>query len=190
MTASTLWQIPADVWDIGTRARIPYTPGPPATEGTGQRAIDPRIRDIHAQVAARWPQVPQFWEGGRAWNGQANIDIHLAGRGLDIMVPDRATGDEIAAWLMWNLDIWDLQYLIWYKVQWGTVAGTDRRQFSEYFGSSDHRDHVHVEVAPPGVHVVLPSSGGLGRALAWGGGLLGAGLAAGWAWDRVRSRRR
>jgi hypothetical protein len=180
---STLWQPPADVLAIGTAVRVPYTPGPPASEGTEQRPIDPRIHALEAEILTHWP-IQQFYAGGRAWSGQQNIDMHLAGRALDVMVPNRATGDEVANWFMRNVVRLQLQYMIWYKVSWGTVNGTDQRAFAEYMGAADHRDHVHVEVTPPGIVPVLPAS--TTSTVVWVGGLVAAGVAAGWLWDRWR----
>lgn len=116
-----------------------------ATECTGEQ---PGTRVLLDYCEARWPHV---WSKGiyvcRNIRGSATSkSVHSEGRAVDIGVNEDTNeglriGDDIAAWLTGHAPTIGVQYLIWNGRSWRPDRG-----WRPYRGTSNHRDHLHVEL--------------------------------------------
>lgn len=85
------------------------------------------------------------------WRPVDPFPDHPSGLALDFMIPNRQTGDALAAYVIANAGSLGVKYLIWYRQTWNPAKG-----WHPYTGSSNpHTDHVHVTFLPQG------GSGGL-----------------------------
>mgnify|MGYP003558738513 FL=1 len=77
----------------------------------------------------------------RTVRGRNTPSMHGTGRALDIMVPDKQTGDliflAVAKKAPWN----GVQYVIWNRHSWHPGEALKR-----YTGSNPHTDHLHIEL--------------------------------------------
>lgn len=77
----------------------------------------------------------------RTVRGRNTPSMHGTGRALDIMVPDKQTGDliflAVAKKAPWN----GVQYVIWHGHSWHPGEALKR-----YTGSNPHTDHLHIEL--------------------------------------------
>jgi len=72
--------------------------------------------------------------GGIAWS------LHSVGRGIDWMVPDKNTGDEIFLRLINAAEQCGVCEIIWNRQRWDGTTG----KVNEYRGPNPHTDHVHA----------------------------------------------
>lgn len=72
---------------------------------------------------------------------------HPKGLALDFMVPNKATGDALAADLIANASAYAVKYLVWYRKSWNPERGT----WDDYTTTKNpHTDHVHASFKPVG----------------------------------------
>lgn len=162
------WNPPADVRARGERVRgaFPNVQGSPLTSddlSQAQLPITPGVRALREYIANRWnvsvgaPRGASIRKPARNADGQLRRrDVHEEGRALDVMIRDRAQGDEVANWLASNALELGIQYLIWDRLElssttigpaWEPYATSgDRDQWGR--ARNPHTDHVHVELSP------------------------------------------
>lgn len=162
------WNPPADVRARGERVRgaFPNVQGSPLTSddpAAVQLPITPGVRALREYIANRWNVSVGAPRGGRARRAPRRADgtlrrrdVHEEGRALDVMVRDRAQGDEIANWLASNAVELGIQYMIWDRLE--LSSSTVGPAWEPYDTSGDrsamgrardpHTDHVHVELSP------------------------------------------
>lgn len=162
------WNPPADVRARGERVRgaFPNVQGSPLTSddlSQAQLPITPGVRALREYIANRWnvsvgaPRGASIRRPARNADGALRRrDVHEEGRALDVMVRDRAQGEEVANWLATNALELGVQYLIWDRLElssstvgpawepYGTSA--DRERWGR--SPNPHTDHVHVELSP------------------------------------------
>lgn len=97
---------------------------------------------VHRAVCAAFPQVTSY---GGIRGGSAN---HGSGRALDIMIPNSATGDAIAAYVRANAARLGVTEVIWKQRIWTTQRASEGWRGMPDRGSAtaNHYDHVHVTV--------------------------------------------
>ena len=72
--------------------------------------------------------------GGTSWS------LHAVGRGVDWMVPDKATGDQLFLRLINAADQCGVCEVIWNRQRWDGTTG----KVTPYRGVNPHTDHVHA----------------------------------------------
>ncbi len=98
---------------------------------------------VHRAVCAAFPSVTSY--GGVR---PGDTGEHGTGHALDIMIPDSATGDEIAAWARANAGALGISEVIWSQHIWTVQRSSEGWRPMEDRGSAtaNHYDHVHVTV--------------------------------------------
>lgn len=144
--------------------------------GTGGRnnfpdaGLKPAAAALNDIIGQAFPQIKDI--GGYRANDP--YPDHPSGRALDIMVPDKATGDQVNAWLQQNAQAIGLDYSLWNQTNWkpgqGGTPMEDRGSPTE-----NHMDHVHAMLAETAQ--ALTGANGLTApgSTALGGSGLGAG---------------
>ena len=95
-------------------------------------------------VNATFPQVTDI---GGVRSGSDAQD-HGTGHALDLMTSDKATGDEIAAYLQAHASELGIKYVIWRQHIWSVQRSGEgwRAMADRGSATSNHYDHVHVSV--------------------------------------------
>lgn len=91
-------------------------------------------------IRDNFPQVTSFG-GFRA----GDMD-HGTGTAVDAMVPSRATGDQVASYVIANASQLNVKYIIWYQRIWYPSTGTWKYMSDRGSVTQNHMDHVHVSV--------------------------------------------
>lgn len=111
----------------------------------------PALRALHDAIVPPWPGI----SGGGMRRASARIgtesnDPHKAGIAIDFMVrsgPDRAAnGESLATFLVQNMELLQLQYILWAGYEISTSSMGPR--WEVYRGAEGHGDHLHVEIGP------------------------------------------
>jgi hypothetical protein len=128
-----------------------------------QLPITPGVRALREYIANRWnvsvvaPRGASIRRPARNAAGELRRrDVHEEGRAIDVMVRDRAQGEQIANWLASNAFELGIQYMIWDRLE--LSSSTVGPAWEPYGTSGDraamgrtpnpHTDHVHVELTP------------------------------------------
>ena len=95
-------------------------------------------------VNATFPQVTDI---GGVRSGSDAQD-HGTGHALDLMTSDKATGDEIAAYLQAHASELGIKYVIWRQHIWSVQRSGEgwRAMADRGSATANHYDHVHVSV--------------------------------------------
>ena len=111
---------------------------PCASGSSVESGLQPDTIRVHRAVCAPFGSVSGY--GGLGGGGE-----HAAGRALDIMT-DRATGDEIAAYLQKNYRALGVSQVIWRQRIWtAQLASSGWRSMSNRgSAAANHMDHVHA----------------------------------------------
>lgn len=98
---------------------------------------------VHRAVCAEFPVVTTYY-GLRPGDDGA----HGTGQALDIMIPDSATGDAIADFVLDNYQALGVSEIIWSQHIWTVERASEGWRWMEDRGSdtANHYDHVHVTV--------------------------------------------
>lgn len=98
---------------------------------------------VHRAVCAAFPEVTTY--GGLRPGDDGE---HGTGQALDIMIPDSATGDEIAEFARANAGELGVSEVIWSQQIWTVQRSSEGWRWMEDMGSptANHYDHVHVTV--------------------------------------------
>lgn len=98
---------------------------------------------VHRAVCAEFPEVTSY--GGLRPGDDGE---HGTGQALDIMIPDSATGDAIAAFVQDNYEALGVSEIIWSQQIWSVERASEGWRWMEDRGSdtANHYDHVHVTV--------------------------------------------
>ncbi len=91
-------------------------------------------------IRDNFPQVSSFG-GFRA----GDMD-HGTGTAVDAMMPSRATGDQVASYVIANASRLNVKYVIWYQRIWYPSSGTWKSMSDRGGITQNHMDHVHVSV--------------------------------------------
>ena len=111
----------------------------PCATGSGvESGLQPDTIRVHRAVCALFGSITGY--GGRSGGGE-----HGTGRALDMMV-DRATGDEIAAYLQKNYRALGVSQVIWRQRIWTVqlASGGWRSMSNRGSATANHMDHVHA----------------------------------------------
>jgi hypothetical protein len=99
-----------------------------------------------ALAAVLLEKFPRGRNGGiyncRRVRGRPSTSIHSDGRAIDIMVPNRETGNAIVKALLPYAGRLGIQTIISNRTIWSAKSPKGRR----YTGVSPHYDHVHIEL--------------------------------------------
>ncbi len=97
---------------------------------------------VYRAVCNAFPQI-QSYGGYRADDG-----AHGSGQGLDVMITDSATGDQIAEFVRANAGDLGVSEVIWAQKIWTVERSSEGWRYMEDRGSTtaNHYDHVHVTV--------------------------------------------
>jgi hypothetical protein len=163
--------------------RVSEVPAGRAThnaDGSVQMPVTVGIRRLGAFLQRMFPQIQQCgYTGYHSQNPDPNtrIDIHCAGRAVDLMIrtrrgePDHEAGDPVANWLVEHAQEIGVQYFIWARTQFS--AGRAGDKFSPYTRSDgitpgasgtisphlekfDHFNHIHLELNLEGSRAETP----------------------------------
>lgn len=160
--AETLW--PQNYGKLATPGSSPYTyPTGGATTASGRPAITPATNSgwstattayapdtglvpaaaaLNDLILQNFPAVKEI--GGYRANDP--YPDHPSGRALDIMVPDKVTGDQINAWLQQNATQLGLDYTLWNQTNWKPGQGGTPME-DRGSPTQNHMDHVHAMLA-------------------------------------------
>lgn len=131
--------------DVGHRSQLDI--------GTGTRALKNFI-------VATWPGIVTTHLSGRSrpMDCTKRLDVHNAGRAIDLMKPQGEAGhallSEIASWLVINADALGVQEILFDKK--GFFSGRWVNWTPGAWGGSDHSDHIHFSLTPDGANGRLP----------------------------------
>jgi hypothetical protein len=156
---------PHDVWELSPDAQravdsagsIPYVGGGAWDASRCATSRTAHAADLAALIRSQFAWVRTIGglrcEALHTWHGD-ELSIHAAGRALDVMTPvppqvyGGTQGEQLANWLVANATALGVQLVIWNRRSWqGSLAPASR--FAAYNGrtvSTEHRNHVHVEV--------------------------------------------
>lgn len=152
------WTPPPNVRAAGERLRgaLPNVQGSQLVSddvSVIQLPIQPGTRALREYLEARYrvhvgaPRGPSVRKPLRRADGSLRRrDIHEEGRALDVMIRNRAQGDEVANWVALNAVDLGVQYLIWNRVELSSSTVGDA--WEPYTGPNPHTDHVHIELSP------------------------------------------
>jgi hypothetical protein len=149
-SASYTWNPDARIRAIGERARVRHQWA--RRTGPGEQVEPyPAVKALRDAIVRPWPGITS---GGMKRDasriGTTNNDPHKAGIAIDFMVrsgPDRAAnGESLANFLVENMELLQLQYILWA----GTEISTSNmgQRWEAYRGAEGHGDHLHVEIGP------------------------------------------
>lgn len=145
-----------------------YDGGGPWSPENCRAQLEPHAARLRQLIRREFPRVHISTETGRCtpWQrhdsqgrplGEPVNNLHSVGRALDCMVDEisGSTGAALANWLVQHADEYGIQLVIWDDVQWQptdrpsrrfTPYGSAEARASHSNNTSQHRDHVHVEV--------------------------------------------
>ena len=171
-----------------SRASPDYDDAPPYDNGAGcAGGCFSSVREAGVELRAMFPGITD----AQCYNCRPNTadgnatSIHGAGRALDLMVPDEATGTPVAEYLATHAEAIGVQYFIWRRTYFSRAGSGGH--FGAYTGPDDHDAHLHVEWDLHGARLPLPpvSSGWTLPGVLAGLGLVGATW---WFLTRKRTR--
>lgn len=108
-----------------------------------EQGLVPNAIKVHRDVCHRFPQITTY--GGVRADA---LPEHPSGRALDIMIPDNATGWQIARYVQANAGRLGVSQVIFDQQIWTVQrSGEGWRGMPDRGGdTANHRDHVHVTV--------------------------------------------
>ncbi len=115
--------------------------GAVCASGSGpESGLQPDTVRVHRAVCKLFPEITRYG-GTRGGGGE-----HGAGRALDIMTTNKATGDAIAAFNMKHARELGVSQVIWKQRIWTVERAGDgwRPMSSRGSATANHMDHVHV----------------------------------------------
>jgi len=84
----------------------------------------------------------------KEWGPNDPIDLHCAGRAIDLMTyDDFEKGCMIANHLVENCQLYGVQFVVFSRYRFSCSRSP---KFGRYTGPNPHTDHVHVELTPEG----------------------------------------
>jgi hypothetical protein len=124
--------------DSGGLSDAPCPTGSDVEDGLVSNAIA-----VYRAVCAEFPEVTTYYGLRPGDDGE-----HGTGQALDIMIPDSATGDAIAAFVQDNYSALGVSEILWSQQIWTVERASEGWRWMEDRGSdtANHYDHVHVTV--------------------------------------------
>lgn len=145
------WSPPANVLAAIDALRIRDVQGSLKSDGRPVQLSPPvGVVALGRALKAKFPTTlgPAQIRAGSSHHGTGpRRDVHEEGRAIDLMIPNLATGEQIANFLSLNAQALGLQGVIFRRRNWYSNYPVGRR-FVDYRGRSPHTDHVHMEVSP------------------------------------------
>lgn len=138
-TQVLLNDVPRWVASATLSAEEPLGTAPCARGGSVEQGLQPDTIKVYRAVCAKFPEISSY--GGRA--PRSGSSGHPTGRALDIMVSDKARGDEIAQFVIDNREKLGMTQVIWRQRIWEPGSGW-RGMSDRGSATANHFDHVHV----------------------------------------------
>lgn len=138
-TQVLLNDVPRWVASGSLSAEEPLGTAPCARGGSVEQGLQPDTIKVYRAVCAKFPEISSY--GGRA--PRSGSSGHPTGRALDIMVSDKARGDEIAQFVIDNREKLGMTQVIWRQRIWEPGSGW-RGMSDRGSATANHFDHVHV----------------------------------------------